>query len=108
MPQGNVTWTGAEHIQVRVTSDWGERANCADCGSPLYYRGTHPDWAGNYDIPLGLFDEPDGFTLSHEIYIDHKPAAFSIEGTGHKTLTRAECVAKFPALDGPLKQGETP
>lgn len=108
VPEANVTWAGAEHIAVRVTSDWGERANCDVCGSPLYYRGTHPEWAGNYDIPLGLFDDPDGFALSKEIYIDHKPTSYAYLGDGHRQLTRAECVAKFPALDGPLKQGETP
>ena len=57
------------------------------------------DYSSTTDVPLGLFDNPAGFTLSHEIYIDHKPDSFGFVGEGHKKLTRAECVEKFPALD---------
>ena len=42
---------------------------------------------------------PNGFETTHEIYIDHKPDSFAYAGEGWKTLTRAECVAKFPLLD---------
>lgn len=109
IPEGDVTWTGAEHIATRQSSDWAERAWCAQCGSTLYYRVTADTaWAGKYDIALGLFDDPSAFRLSSEIYIDHKPASFAFVDQDHETLTRAECVAKFPALDGPLTVGDKP
>lgn len=96
----NVTWSGREHIAKRATSAWAERAWCKECGTGLWFRMTQDGaWSGKYDIPLGIFDDPNGFTLTHEIYIDHKPDSFAYEDNGHKQLTRAYCVAKFPALD---------
>lgn len=100
IPEGNVTWQGTENIARRATSDWAERAWCRDCGSPLYYRVTMAgEWAGNLDIALGLFDEPGGFRLSHEIFIDSKPDSFAFAGAGHRQLTRQDCIEKFGLLD---------
>ena len=96
----NVTFDGAEKIARRQSSKIAERAWCSECGTPLFYRVTaENEWAGNLEFPLGLFDDPNGFTLSHEIFIDHKPDGFALADQGQKTLTRADCVAKFPALD---------
>ncbi len=94
-------WQGEGNIARRQTSGWGERAWCRECGSGLFFRMTgENDFAGNYDIPLGLFDDPNGFVIAHEIYIDHKPDSFAYAGSeNRKLLTRADCVAQFPLLD---------
>lgn len=98
VPEGKVTWTG--DIATYQSSSWAERAHCPTCGTPLYYRVTADnEWAGNYEIPIGLFDDPNGFQMSSEIYIDHKPDSFAYTGEGRKVLTRAECVEKFELLD---------
>ena len=100
VPEGNVTWTGKDRIALRQSSGIAERAWCRDCGSSLWFRVTADnEWAGSYDIPLGLFDDQDRFTLSHEIYIDHAPRGVAFADQGHRRITRAECVAKLPALD---------
>ena len=100
VPEAQVTWAG-ETIRVYSSSDWGERAFCSRCGTGLYFRVTQAgEWAGNYDIPLGILDDPDGFDLSHEIFIDQKPDSYAFAGEGRVVLTRAECVAKFPTLGG--------
>jgi len=100
VPEGNVTWEGREHIGVRQSSDWAERAWCKNCGTGLWFRVTmESEWAGNYEIPLGLFDKADDFTMTSEIYIDHKPASFAYAGEGRKVMTRQECVEKFSVLD---------
>lgn len=100
VPEENVTWTGDQHIAKRATSPWAERAWCTECGTGLWFRMTQDgEWSGKYDIPLGIFDDPNGFTLTHEIYIDHKPDSFAYAGENHKRLTRAECVEKAPFLD---------
>lgn len=99
---GDVTWHGEAHIATRPTSDWAERAWCKECGSGLYFRQTQPGkWFGSTDIPLGLFDDPEGFTLTHEIFTDCKPDSFSYAGNGHKRLTRAEVMALNPDLESP-------
>ncbi|WP_299704815.1 GFA family protein [uncultured Tateyamaria sp.] len=93
----DLTWTGSEHIATRATSDWAERAWCRECGTNLYFRQTKPGkWFGGTDLPLGIFDDPDVFTLSHEIFVDHMPAGLRLEDNGQKRLTRNDVVAINP------------
>ena len=106
VPVENVEWSGEEHIRTFQSSDWAERAWCDRCGSNLWFRMTQDnEWSGSYGIPLGLFDDASGFEMSTEIFIDQKPDSFAYAGTGRTVLTRAECVAKFPALDDATSQG---
>ena len=101
VPAANVAWTGAEHIARRQSSGWGERAWCAECGSPVWFRVTvdSPD-AGGIELPIGSLDDANGLTMANEIYIDHKPDSYAFAGEGRNVLTRADCVARFPALAG--------
>lgn len=100
VPEGDVTWHGAEHISVYTSSGWGERAFCSRCGTHLYFRMTvENEFSGKYAIPMGLFDDPEGFEVGYEIYIDHKPGSFAFEDKGQMRLTRDDCVARFPLLD---------
>jgi hypothetical protein len=101
VPQDKVTWRGEEHIGRLQSSSWAERGFCTRCGSGLYFRVTRDsEWSKEIDLMLGLFDDPNGFTMRSEIWIDHKPDGFAFTENDRKVLTRAECVAKFPALDG--------
>jgi hypothetical protein len=100
VPTENLTWQNEAQIATLQSSRWAERAWCRRCGTGLYFRQTmEGTFHGTTDIPLGLFDDPNGFRLTHEIFIDHKPDGFSIEQQGQKKLTRQECVEKFPQLD---------
>lgn len=99
VPAGNVEWQGTGHIARRQSSGWAERAWCRDCGSHLWFRVTADGpYAGNVELPIGLFDDANGLTLSNEIYIDMKPDSFALAGTDRQVLTRAQCVEKFPLL----------
>lgn len=95
-------WTGSAFIEIdaapgtlKVTgpvrsfksSDWAERANCATCGSPLWYRLTDPR-ADFHAVSAGLFEDT-GFPMTKEICIDLKPAGFAFAGD-HERLTEAE------------------
>ena len=101
VPEGNVTWEGAEHIATRQTSGWAERAWCRECGSGLWFRVTMDSaYSGKLELPIGLFDDAGGLTMTNEIYIDHKPDSFAYAGTGRNLMTRADCVAKFAVLNG--------
>ncbi|MEP1354032.1 MAG: GFA family protein [Tateyamaria sp.] len=96
----DLTWQGQEHIATRAGSDWAERAWCRQCGTNLYFRQTKEgEWFGRTDLPIGLFDDPDGFTLTHEIFVDHKPDSFAYAGDGHKRLTRADVLELNPDLE---------
>ena len=99
VPAANVVWTGAEHIAKRQSSGWGERAWCAECGSPVWFRVTvDSPYSGSFELPIGSFDDANGLTMTNEIYIDHKPDSFAFTGEGRNVLTRADCVARFPLL----------
>ena len=101
VPEGNVVWAGGEHIRVYPSSSWAERAFCARCGSGLWFRVTQEsEWSGVLELPIGLFDDPGGLTMTSEIYIDTKPDSFAYAGEGRALMTRADCVAKFAALNG--------
>lgn len=101
VPEGNVTWDGEEHIARRRSSAWAERAWCAECGSGLWFRVTiESPYLGNLELPIGLFDDASGLTMTNEIYIDHKPDSFAYAGAGRTLMTRADCVAKFAVLNG--------
>lgn len=97
----NVTWTGEESIARRQTSEWAERAWCRECGSGLWFRVTMDSpYSNDVEIPIGLFDDPNGFRLTNEIYIDHKPDSYALAGEGRTVLTRQQCVEKFGILNG--------
>ena len=99
VPSESVTWHGQEHIAAIQSSEWAERAWCRKCGTGLYYRVTERNkWFGATEIPIGLFDDANGFTLDNEIYIDMKPDSYAYAGEGHKRLTRAECIELFSRL----------
>jgi hypothetical protein len=100
VPTENVAWEGEPSV-IR-SSGWAERGFCGRCGSGLWFRVTlEGQWYGNTELPLGVFDDPNGFEITNEIYIDHKPDSWAFEGqSGRRLLTRAECVEKFSVLDG--------
>lgn len=99
VPEGNVVWSGAEHIATRQSSGWGERAWCRECGSGIWFRVTvDGPLAGKVELPVGLFDDANGLTMTNEIYIDHKPDSYALAATDRQVLTRAQCVEKFPLL----------
>ncbi len=91
LARASIDWTGAEEIRTIQSSPWAERAWCGQCGSGLYYRPTDAksDAEERLVMGLGLFDEPSGFTLENQIFIDCKPDSYAFAGD-HPRLTRAE------------------
>ena len=95
VPGDGVDWQGAEAIGRIRSSDWAERGWCTLCGSGLFYRITAPGpHAGDWEIPIGLFDDANGLTLEREIFIDRKPDSYALAGH-HQTMTEAEVIALY-------------
>lgn len=100
VPQSAVTWEGAEHIRKVQSSSWAERAFCGTCGTGLYYHVTaEGPYRATIELPIGIFDDPNGFAFSNEIYIDHKPDSYAYAGEGRELMTSQQCVEKFGVLD---------
>lgn len=106
VPAATITWSNEAQIGTLQTSEWAERGWCRRCGSHLYWRmTTETDSPATIDVPLGLFDDANGFTLEREIYIDQKPDSFGFVGGAHVTLTQAEYAKDHPSMDS--DPGET-
>ncbi|WP_113912517.1 GFA family protein [Roseovarius dicentrarchi] len=93
--------TAHDTIKIHTSSKWGERAFCGKCGSGLWYRLTAPGpQHGMHYINMGTLDDTDGITLTHELFIDAKPAGYALEGD-HTRITGAEFFAMIEAETGP-------
>ncbi len=57
-------------IREFPVSEWGVRANCKTCGSPLYWRMT--DGPIKY-ITVGVLDDQSDLRLTEEIFVDYRP-----------------------------------
>jgi hypothetical protein len=91
----DVAWNGEDKITTFASSGWAERAFCSVCGTSLFYRLTAPGpHQGNYYIGFGTLDDPSGFDVNVEYFIDKKPEAYTLAGD-RKTLTEAEVFATF-------------
>ncbi len=62
--------SGEDNITIYRASEWAERANCATCGSILFWRMQGQ--AAN-SITVGLLDDQSGLKISEEIFTDHRP-----------------------------------
>ena len=82
---------GTENISIFDSSDWAERGFCSNCGSHLFY---HLKRSESYQIPAGLFDDPDSFTLSLQVFTDKKPGFYNF---ANKTLclSAAQVIEKY-------------
>ena len=86
-----VVFSGEDHISVYDSSAWAQRGFCARCGTHLFYRLKE---SGQCIMPVGLFDEPAGLHLHHQIFVDEQPAWYAFHNDTEK-LTGAEVFAKY-------------
>ncbi len=86
-----ITFTGQEHINVYDSSMWAERGFCGRCGTHLFYRQKESE---QHIMSAGLFDDNEGWELSHQIFIDEKAHWYDFANET-KDLTGAEVFAKY-------------
>lgn len=95
VPADQIAFAGKDNISVIQSSEWAERAFCNKCGTGLWYRVTAEGFPSTYEIPIGLYDDPNGLSFDSEIFIDCKPDSFAYAGERKETMTRAEVFAKY-------------
>lgn len=101
-------WTGSAFVEIDAipgtlkaegpvrsfrSSDWAERANCATCGSPLWYRLTKTV-TEFYAVSAGLFEEAADFPLTKEIFVDRRLKGVVYAGD-HLRMTEDEFLASI-------------
>lgn len=92
-----VSFAGADNIARYDSSEWAERGFCKRCGTNLFYL-LKP--TGQYIMSVGAFDDPAGFKLEGELFIDLKPEGYAFAGE-HERLTEAEVFAKYVKPEEP-------
>ena len=92
---GSVRFTGAEYVGRYDSSAWAERGFCTRCGTSLFYRLKDRD---HYILCLGTFDDQSPFRVVNEIFVDEKPASYSLAGE-HPRLTGAQFLASLPSAE---------
>ena len=85
------TFEGEEHISTIRSSDWAERAFCANCGSNLFY---HIIGSADYQVSAGLFDDQSKLQMSLQVFTDSKPSFYEFANET-KMMTAAEVIAAF-------------
>lgn len=78
-----------ENMGVYASSEWGERCFCKVCGSTVMWRSKD---GAHHAVSVQLFDDPSGFALTSQIFIDEKPASYSFAETT-KRMTGPEFIA---------------
>lgn len=73
------------------SSDWGERAFCSRCGSSLAWLSRDGKMAF---VSIQAFPDPSRFPVTHELFIDCKPASYGLSGKT-TTMTEAEFMAQY-------------
>lgn len=76
-------------VRAYDSSDYGERVFCGTCGTHLFWRMK--DGSATV-VWIGALDETDDLALDTEIFIDSKPAHYSLAGNAQK-MTGKEFVA---------------
>lgn len=79
---------GADVLRIYLSSDWGERGFCGNCGASLFWRGRED---GVSHVSIQVFDDPSVFAFEYEIFIDEKPSNYAFANDTHK-MTGAEFV----------------
>jgi hypothetical protein len=94
VPVTNLAIAGEDSIAAYRASDWGERAFCRTCGTPLYWRMQGRPVAY---IAAGLLDDQSGLGVVEEIFVDHRPPWLPL-WAGARQSTEAEELTKLDAF----------
>ena len=87
---------GVANLGVYISSDYGERCFCTQCGTTLFWRMQDRSLL---EVSAQAFDEPQRFAFALEIYTDEQPAHYAF-ANATKRMTGAEFVAFMQAGKG--------
>ncbi len=82
---------GVDKVHIYDSSEWAERAFCANCGTHLFYRIKG---AGEYSIPAGFFPDLKGLKIEVQYFSDQRPDYYCFANKT-KELTGEEVFALY-------------
>ena len=76
-------------VEMHQATPFTTRHWCGTCGSALYLRSTDGEFAGEYWVAPGLFENFAGARLASVVYADRCPAGLELGGQIKRT-TKAD------------------
>ncbi|PAU81789.1 aldehyde-activating protein [Halovibrio salipaludis] len=86
-----VQFSGSATPSTYRSSEWAERGFCPSCGTHLYFHYLPQD---DYVLAAGLFQDPEDFRITGQIFIDDKPSYYALANET-ETLTGEQVIAQF-------------
>ncbi len=90
----NVSIGGADKVKMYESSSWASRGFCSECGTHLFYKFKQ---TGDYNMPVGLFNELSGIAMSMQYFSDKRPDYYCFSNET-KEMTKAQIEAYFAKL----------
>ena len=87
----DLTVEGEDGLATYASSEHAERQFCKTCGSTLFWRMKDGSMIA---VSAQAFDDPSGFPLATEIFVDEKPVTYDFANATTK-MTGAEVIAAF-------------
>lgn len=87
----DVTIQGNENVKVYKSSAWASRGFCSSCGTHLFCQFNE---SGEYNMPVGLFDNIKDLQMDMQYFSDLKPDYYGFTNKT-KEMTEAEIQAYF-------------
>ncbi|MBL4670901.1 MAG: GFA family protein [Arenicella sp.] len=87
----NVSIDGAEKVKIYDSSDWASGGFCGDCGTHLFFKFKQ---SGDYNIPVGIFQDLNGLEMDMQYFSDQRPDYYCFSNQT-KEMTKAEIMAHF-------------
>ena len=87
----NLEIKGNDKIRMYESSAWASRGFCSECGTHLFY---HLKKSGEYNIPVGMFQNLKGLEMEMQYFSDHRPDYYCFSNET-KEMTRTEIMEYF-------------
>ncbi|MFV0358714.1 GFA family protein [Tropicimonas sp.] len=84
--EGGLAFEPGAPVGRYVSSDWGERVFCRECGSTLAWQSRD---GSHCSVSIQVFDDPAQFPVTTEIFIDRKPGNYALANETTK-MTEAQ------------------
>ena len=90
---GDIQFSGEEHLSLYQSSKWAERGFCKKCGTHLFYRLLNHPYC---NFNLGTIDKSDEFQFTTQIFVDFKPDNYDFANKT-KMMTEKDVMEAFGA-----------
>ncbi|MCX2499519.1 GFA family protein [Plesiomonas shigelloides] len=86
-----VIFEGEDKVKLYQSSSWASRGFCTECGTHLFFKFKE---TGEYNMPVGLFSDLEGFEMDMQYFSDMRPSYYCFANVT-KEMTTEEIMSFF-------------